>query len=214
MALHFHPVVLIRAALTMAGPTELSAQRLAVFGQPKKLLYTDPIAGPLMQSLDSLMHSLDQLSTATASTAEMLRLDDILIRMAVLLLLPELMEAESCESSPAFTAVAARRRLQPLLDWIDANLNQAIALTDLEARGQMSRRNLQYTFRRAYDCTPMQWLRRRRLDLAMQRLQQRDRSVAVTAISRELGFINSAAFSREFRRQFGCSPSSVRRLRT
>jgi hypothetical protein len=59
----------------------------------------------------------------------------------------------------------------------------------------------------------MQWLRRRRLDLAMQRLQQRDRSVAVTAISRELGFINSAAFSREFRRQFGCSPSSVRRLR-
>jgi hypothetical protein len=142
VALHFNPVVLIRAALTMAGPTELSAQRLAVFGQPKKLLYTDPIAGPLMQSLDSLMHSLDQLSTATASTAEMLRLDDILIRMAVLPLLPELMEAESCESSPAFTAVAARRRLQPLLDWIDANLNQAIALSELEARGQMSRRNL------------------------------------------------------------------------
>jgi len=68
-ALNFNPVDLIRAALTMAGPTELSAQRLAVFGQPKKLLYADPIAGPLIQSLYSLMHSLDQLSTAIASTA-------------------------------------------------------------------------------------------------------------------------------------------------
>jgi AraC-like DNA-binding protein len=60
----------------------------------------------------------------------------------------------------------------------------------------------------------MQWLRRRRLDLAMQRLKQLDRAVAVTAIGRELAFINPAAFSRDFRRQFGCSPSSVRRLRT
>ncbi|MFN9695087.1 MAG: helix-turn-helix domain-containing protein [Synechococcaceae cyanobacterium] len=60
----------------------------------------------------------------------------------------------------------------------------------------------------------MQWLRRRRLNLAMQRLKEVDRSVAATSISRELGFLNSATFSREFRRQFGCSPSSVRRLRT
>jgi AraC-like DNA-binding protein len=214
VALNYNPVVLIRAALTMAGPSGLSAQRLAVFGQPKQLLCSDPIAGPLIQSLYSIMHSLDQLSTAISNTAEMLRLDDILIRMAVLLLLPELIEADSRDSAAPFTALAARRRLQPLLDWIDANLNQAIALTDLEARAQMSRRNLQYTFKRAYDCTPMQWLRRRRLDLAMQRLKEFDRSVAVTSISRELGFLNSATFSREFRRQFGCSPSSVRRLRT
>ncbi len=126
----------------MAGPTELSAQHLALFGQPKKLLCSDPITGPLIQSLYSLLHSLDQLSTAIASPAEMLRLEDILIPMAVLLLLPQLIEAESRESSAAFTALAARRRLQPLLDWIDANLNQAIALTDLEARALMSRRNL------------------------------------------------------------------------
>ncbi len=212
VALNYNPVVLIRSALTMAGPSGLSAQRLAVFGQPKKLFCSDPIAGPLIQSLYSIMQSLDQLSTVISSTAEMLRLDDILIRMAVLLLLPELNQADSHESTAPFNALAARRRLQPLLDWIDANLNQAIALTDLEARAQMSRRNLQYTFKRAYDCTPMQWLRRRRLDLAMQRLKECDRSVAVTSISRELGFLNSATFSREFRRHFGCSPSSVRRL--
>ncbi|MFO0015575.1 MAG: hypothetical protein ACK52U_03340, partial [Synechococcaceae cyanobacterium] len=33
----------------------------------------------------------------------------------------------------------------------------------------------------------MQWLRRRRLNLAMQRLKEVDRSVAATSISRELG---------------------------
>ncbi|MFN6132073.1 MAG: hypothetical protein ACK46L_04055 [Synechococcaceae cyanobacterium] len=88
VALNINPVVLIRSALTMAGPMGLNVQRLGVFGQPKKLLCLDPIAGPLISSLYSIMHSLDQLRTAISNTAQLLRLDDTSIRIAVLLLLP------------------------------------------------------------------------------------------------------------------------------
>lgn len=208
VALNFNPATLIRTALTMAGPAGLSAQRLAVFGQPTKLLFSDPSLGPLIQSLYELLSSLNHLSHAISVTTEMLRIDDVLTRMAVLLLLPELIHFDSHAAIP-LTAVTAQRKLQPLLDWIDANLMTPLALSDLEAQAQMSRRNLQYSFRAAYDCTPMQWVRRRRLDCAMQRLKQAERSEPVTTICHELGFMNAATFSREFRRQFGCSPSSV-----
>lgn len=209
VALNFNPTQLIRTAMTMAGPTGLTAHRLMVFGQPRKLFLTDPITRPLIQGLYTMLQSIDQLSASLPFSETMLRLDDVLTRMAVLLLLPELIQNPSTDATPG-TALSARRRLQPLLDWIDANLTRTLGLTDLEAQAQMSRRNLQYTFRRAYDCTPMQWLRRRRLDLAMQRLKQSDNGKTMTMISRELGFVNVASFSREFRRHFGCAPSSVR----
>lgn len=212
VALNFNPAVLIRTALTMAGPEGLSAQRLAVFGQPCKFHLADSVVGNLIHSLYSLLQSVDQLSTTEPLVVDRLRLDDVLIRMTVLLRIPELLHDQS-QKAPPITAVAARRRLQSLLDWIDANLSCALTLSDLEAQAQMSRRNLQYTFRRAYECSPMQWVRRRRLDLAMQRLKQSDQTEGVTTISRELGFMSPAQFSRDFRREFGCTPSSIRRKR-
>ena len=128
------------------------------------------MCGKLIHSLYSLVQNVDQLSTTEPLAVDRLRLDDVLTRMTVLLLLPELLHNQA-QRAPSITAVAARRRLQSLLDWIDANLPSALTLSDLEAQAQMSRRNLQYTFQRGYDCSPMQWVRRRRLDLAMQLLK-------------------------------------------
>ena len=209
VALNLNPAMLISTALTMAGPAGLSSEQLAVFGQPRKLFLADPSVGSLIHALFTLLSSLDQLSATRSLSAQLIRFDDILTRLAVLLLLPELNQCEAADDVP-MTSFVARRRLQPLLDWLDANLSSELALSDLEAQAYMSRRNLQYTFRRAYDCTPMQWLRRRRLELAMQRLQHSQPKVGIATISRELGFMSLATFSREFRRQFGCSPSSIR----
>ena len=50
VALDFNPAVLIRTALTMAGPAGLSPQRLAVFGQPRQRLIADPSIGALIHS--------------------------------------------------------------------------------------------------------------------------------------------------------------------
>jgi AraC-like DNA-binding protein len=83
--------------------------------------------------------------------------------------------------------------------------------TALDPQGWVhwSRRTLQYALRDAYGCSPMQWVRRRRLHRAMQRLKNPAPGDTVTSIGQALGFPSAAAFSGDFRRHFGCTPSSV-----
>jgi AraC-like DNA-binding protein len=208
VALNVHPATLLATALTMAGPEGLPPDRLEVFQQPQRLLLSDPRSARLINGVYAVLLSVDQLTSATGADALALRLDDVLVRSMVLLLLPELQRDISDFSVPV-ASLAARRRLDPLLEWIDANLDRPIALTDLEAQVHWSRRTLQYTFRSACGCTPMQWLRQRRLHRAMQRLKLPQHGDSVASIGRSVGFFSAVSFSREFRRQFGCTPSSV-----
>ena len=208
VALNLDPATLLATAHTMAGPEGLPPHSLVVFQQPKRLLLSDPACARLINGIYAVLFSIDQLTCASGADALALRLDDVLLRALVLLLLPELQQDSPRVSEPV-ASVAARRRLEPLLEWIDAHLEQPIGLTDLEAQVHWSRRTLQYTFRSACGCTPMQWLRQRRLYRAMQRLKHPQPGDSVASIGRCFGFVSAVSFSREFRRQFGCTPSSV-----
>ena len=132
----------------------------------------------------------------------------MLLRLIVLLLLPEL-EGEPATPSRRGSSEAARRKLAGLLGWLEDNLEQPICVSDLEAQAHWSRRSLHQLFRDAYDCTPMQWLRRQRLHRAMQRLKHPRAGDTVRTISRSAGFFSDATFHRAFRHEFGCTPSSV-----
>ncbi|NBO67186.1 MAG: AraC family transcriptional regulator [Acidobacteria bacterium] len=127
--------------------------------------------------------------------------------MTVLLLLSELLHDLS-QQSPSISAAAARRRLQSLMDWIDSNPTCPLPLSDLEAQAQMSRRNLQYTFQRAYDFSPMQWISRRRLELAMERLKELDQNEmaqtigSVAMLAWGMFLLTKGAFSRHLARQW------------
>jgi AraC-like DNA-binding protein len=122
--------------------------------------------------------------------------------------MPELQGGDPPASVEAPSA-AARAKLETLVEWIEVNLGESIALSDLETRVHWSRRTLQYAFRDVYGCSPMQWVRRRRLHRAMQRLARPQPGDTVTLIAREFGFPSPVAFSRDFRRVYGCTPSSV-----
>jgi len=208
VALNLDPSALLHTALTMAGPEGLPAERMAVFQQPTLLRLQDPAAAHLINGLYALLLSLHQLTSLPGSDLERLKFDDVILRMVVLLLLPELQGADPIAKAPVPSA-AARSRLEGLLEWIEAHLESPIGLSDLEARAHWSRRTLQYAFRDAYGCSPMQWVRRRRLHRAMQRLKNPAPGDTVTSIGQALGFPSAAAFSGDFRRHFGCTPSSV-----
>jgi AraC-like DNA-binding protein len=208
VSLNVNPAHLVATAITMAGPEGLSPHRLGVFQQPQRLLLSDPACARLINGIYAMLFSIDQLTCASGADALALRLDDVLLRALVLLLLPELQQDSPRVSEPV-ASLAARRRLEPLLEWIDAHLDQPIGLTDLEAQVHWSRRTLQYTFRSACGCTPMQWLRQRRLYRAMQRLKHPLPGDSVASIGRSVGFVSAVSFSREFRRHYGCTPSSV-----
>jgi AraC-like DNA-binding protein len=210
VALNLDPATLVATALTMAGPEGLPPHRLSVFQQPKRLLMGDPGCAPLIHGLYSLLSTLNQLTATPGTDVASLRLDDVLNRMVVLLLLPELLR-DPPSTRAQETAAEAQGKLQQLLDWIDAHLDSPMGLSDLEAQAHWSRRSLQYAFQSACGCSPMQWVRRRRLQRAMQRLKNPQPGDSVSSIARSVGFASSVSFGRDFRRLYGCTPSSLLR---
>ena len=113
---------------------------------------------------------------------------------------------------PASGALASQERLQSLTAWMDGHLDQPLDLRLLEARAGCSRRTLQYHFRAAHGCTPMQWLRRRRLQVALERLQAGQACPPLGEVARSVGYTSPSAFSRDFKRAHGLRPSQAQRL--
>jgi AraC-like DNA-binding protein len=101
--------------------------------------------------------------------------------------------------------------LDDLVAYIMANLYRPITLTDLEEQSHYSGRQLQYMFRRKFECTPLQFVRKQRLKMAMARLEQCQRHDTISKIARELGYRSTSTFSADFFRQFGTNPSVVLR---
>ena len=116
---------------------------------------------------------------------------------------------------PPQLAFGARTALidQDLLDracqYIQAELSQPITLTNLEHVSGMSRRSLQSAFQKRYHCTPMQWIRFRRLDQAQSTLRNATAYTTITATALECGFSNASIFSSYYRSRFGELPSKV-----
>ncbi len=64
-------------------------------------------------------------------------------------------------------------------------------------------------FARLIGVPPMEYLRVRRLERAADRLAHTD--VPIRSIAFEIGYGSEAAFSRSFRRAYGCSPGTFRK---
>ena len=78
-----------------------------------------------------------------------------------------------------------RDSFDTLVDYIRANIHRNLTLTDLEEQSRYSARHLQNVFRDKFDCTPMQFVRRQRLTMAMERLQMAGDGETITTIARD-----------------------------
>jgi len=101
--------------------------------------------------------------------------------------------------------------LDDLVDYIRANAHQNLTLTDLEERSNYSARRLQSLFKEKLNCSPIQFIRRQRLVVAMARLETAGWDDTVTTISRSAGYRLHSTFTRDFQREFGVNPSAVLR---
>jgi len=205
------PDTLLQTALAMVGP---EGPRLAVkraLSKPKLIPIRDQQDRHLFQVLYATYRSLDQLLSVSIEAVCLSRIDDLILRLWILLLVPELRSlADGLLQPPMNRAGAAW--MNTLADWIEAHAHQPLALTDLERQAGYSRRTLQLAFRKHKGCTPMQWVMRCRMQKARERLQSPEPGDSVASVARSLGFANAAAFARDFSRVFGERPSSVLRL--
>jgi len=104
--------------------------------------------------------------------------------------------------------VLSNQRVNELCEYILANLERTVTMTELESVSGVSARSLQYAFRRRFNCTPGQWIVEQKLLAVHSRLlnEKLDESITQTAIH---FFVNLGDFSRKYRHRFGELPSQT-----
>ncbi|WZH35396.1 MAG: AraC family transcriptional regulator [Microbacterium enclense] len=131
-----------------------------------------------------------------------------------------MLEASLLTFPTTFTeALAAGRPARPLpapvrraKAFIEAHAAESVVLADIAQAARLSPRGLQYAFRASTGRTPMQYLRRVRLDAARADLRSADPSVdTVAAIAARWGFSNLGRFAAMYRGEFGETPSTTLR---
>ena len=133
-------------------------------------------------------------------------MEDSLYRNIAMMLEPKLF-LDASSSTP--TRAYARRLLDRVCQYIQANLREPINLTDLERVSCMSRRKLHYSFLQRYNCTPMQWVRMERLKLIHSKLNHAVPGDTTSKIALEYGFTKPTAFANYYLKQFGELPSAT-----
>ena len=187
------------------GGMGLSGRRFAPdLQRPQVLSTTEERQAKLLLTMRRAFALLDAPELQARGDLEVLQIDDLIYRILALALCPQLDGGEG-------KGLSRELILEDLLEWIGANLQSPINLTQLEQRSGYSRRNLQLAFSQRFGCGPIQWVRRQRLGLARQHLLNPSPSDSVAGISSKLGFSNLSAFSRDFHNTYGIRPSEMLR---
>ena len=202
------PADLTRAAAAMAGntstlaPTALAAPSICRFQARELSVLQSRQLHALLQHLDACLGSHPALPAR-------LGLDDVLLRLVVSWLQPQQLE-ETAADRGRIHRRAGGSSFDELIDYIRANLDQPLRLSDLEARSHYSSRSLQYAFRERLGCTPRQWIREQRLKQALVQLEQGGRGCSIRAVALACGYRHMGLFSSDFQKRFGFTPSAVR----
>ncbi|MEO3757574.1 helix-turn-helix transcriptional regulator [Mycobacterium sp. B14F4] len=102
--------------------------------------------------------------------------------------------------------------LRRATEFIHDNAHRDITLGDIASAVNLTPRSVQYTFRRHLGTTPLEYLRRVRLDRAHRELLAADPRVdTVMAIAGRWGFTHAGRFSSVYKRTFGAPPSETLR---
>jgi AraC-like DNA-binding protein len=83
-------------------------------------------------------------------------------------------------------------------------------VTELARRAGLSVYQFERRIRRIFRMTAGQLIRKARMEAALQRLREDDSSIA--AIASACGYSDQSAFTRQFRRTVGCSPTEYRTM--
>lgn len=137
----------------------------------------------------------------------MYAVDDMIYRSIAMMLYPALFDSDTGTSKIVLSV--ERRTIDAVCDYIRAHIDEAISLTRLEQVSGFSRRSLQYAFLRHFACTPMQWLRERRLELARTILTSPDCNTSIAQVALTCGFPISGLFSQYYVARYGERPSAT-----
>lgn len=192
------PAAFDRVAQAMLGGRTLKSGAALAFARP--CFWAEGGNRPdLIGVIEGLVAIMDSLH-GNAGLISRAGIDDALIRAVALLM----NFGELAQTEPR--ANVSRAVVRFACEYIDANLAGTITLTDLEQLTGLSRRSLQYAFRATFDCTPMQWVARRRLEAVRHAILDARPGSNLTTIAGAY-FANLGEFARMYKQTYGELPS-------
>lgn len=185
VSLSFSISDLLETAEVMSGSLGRAASsshmhHTAIF-RPSQLNWSQPDLNSLIDCIYNTLSAADHALHGGIDLS-LLRFDDLLTRLTLLLLIPALRNSNGDTTEPDHS-LADRSHLDQLVDWMDAHLEQPISLSDLEYQSDYSRRSLQYQFKQQFGCSPMRWLRQRRLERSLILLKQRQSGETIWTVA-------------------------------
>jgi AraC-like DNA-binding protein len=163
--------------------------------------------------LYSLLRGLDLIDGLLSLGAHLplkLELEQLLYRLCLLLLFPDLHILDQIDCALNHSQ-RGKDSFDELLEFIRVNLEKPLNMPMLEAYSHYSRRAIQYAFRERLGCTATQWIRQQRLQLARECLQAPLPGDTVNSIALRCGYRSASLFSMEFQQRYLAKPSSILR---
>jgi AraC-like DNA-binding protein len=108
---------------------------------------------------------------------------------------------------------AAPRDVKRAIDYMQANLDAPITITEIVAVAGVPGRTLFKHFKDFKGMSPMQYLRNARFDQARRALLLGEPAEGITQVAMDAGFVHLGRFAIDYRRRFGESPSETLRRR-
>ncbi len=94
-------------------------------------------------------------------------------------------------------------------DYVHDHLSEGISITDIAARVGVTPRTLQNGFRKAFNLTPAEYIRRTRVEALHQALLASDGTAGVTNLMMNVGIVNFGRYAQYYKEQIGVSPSTT-----
>lgn len=161
-------------------------------------------------NLRQLFIQLIQQIDAFAGNATLLQaagFDDQVYRLLAMALQPEVFLKDYLLPHTDSLAVQRQDILAAFERYVEEHLHTPLSLTEIELVLGVSARTLQYACLKHHACSPMVYIRNRKLDYAYQHLLQGRKETKLAELSAELYFSSQSQFSRYFRERFGFLPS-------
>jgi len=109
---------------------------------------------------------------------------------------------------PIHSGRMPRYRLLPVLEYIDAHLQNSISLQELADVAGMSQFYFCRIFRQTVGVAPFQYVRQKRIEKAKHLLKQRHLSILEVGL--QCGFTSPSHFTRQFHQTVGVTPTAYR----
>lgn len=203
-----------RTVLLQIDRTALETHLAQVLGRkpPGRLTFEGALdlAGPRGAALRSLvLHLLAEADAGRPALAP----GSLLGRQIESALMTGLLEAHRHNQSDALAGRGcgdlAPRMVRRAEGYMLAHLDQPLAIEDVALAAGVGVRALQLAFRRFRDSTPLEFLRRARLERAHADLQAARPGTTVTDVAMRWGFAHFGRFAQSYRARYGQSPSQT-----